>query len=380
MIDFVKLSIKSGKGGDGSTSFRRERFIPMGGPDGGDGSKGGDVYMETDPNLNTLGIFNHNQKLWAEKGQNGRGKKMFGLKGKDLVIKVPLGTVVKLIKNSKTQELENSNLGGKVAMWPEKQVKDSGLPQLEYEIRNDGVENGLHSDQLIPPKADVRNDEVVIDFDKAGMKVLIAKGGRGGRGNVHFKSSRNTTPMTAEQGGPAEEYIAELELKLLADVGLIGLPNVGKSTLLSALTKAKPKVADYEFTTLEPNLGVLKMSEKSVVIADIPGLIEGASDGKGLGVQFLRHIERTKVLVHLVSVFENSAEKAYENYLTIRTELKNFGEGLAEKKEIVVLSKIDLVSEEEVKKIVDYFKKKKISVSTISVATNKGIEELKKKL
>lgn len=361
MIDFVKLSIKSGKGGDGSTSFRRERFIPMGGPDGGDGSKGGDVYMETDPNLNTLGIFNHNQKLWAEKGQNGRGKKMFGLKGKDLVIKVPLGTVVKL-KLISGDKSKISDDGGKVAIWPEKQVKDSGLPQLEYEIRNDV------------------SGEKVIDFDKAGMKVLIAKGGRGGRGNVHFKSSRNTTPMTAEQGGPAEEYIAELELKLLADVGLIGLPNAGKSTLLSALTKAKPKVADYEFTTLEPNLGVLKMPEKSVVIADIPGLIEGASEGKGLGVQFLRHIERTKVLVHLVSVFDNSPEKAYENYLTIRNELKSFGEGLAEKKEIVVLSKIDLVSEEEVKKIADYFKKKKVLVSAISVAINKGIEELKSKL
>ncbi len=358
MIDFVKLSIKSGKGGDGSTSFRRERFIPMGGPDGGDGSKGGDVYMETDPNLNTLGIFNHNQKLWAEKGQNGRGKKMFGLKGKDLVIKVPLGTVVKL-KLISGDKSKISDDGGKVAIWPESQV--SPLKADQPMAEDDGM-----------------NDfgEKVIDFDKAGMKVLIAKGGRGGRGNVHFKSSRNTTPMTAEQGGPAEEYIAELELKLLADVGLIGLPNAGKSTLLSALTKAKPKVADYEFTTL----GVLKMPEKSVVIADIPGLIEGASEGKGLGVQFLRHIERTKVLVHLVSVFDNSPEKAYENYLTIRNELKSFGEGLAEKKEIVVLSKIDLVSEEEVKKIADYFKKKKVLVSAISVAINKGIEELKSKL
>lgn len=369
MIDFVKLSIKSGKGGDGSTSFRRERFIPMGGPDGGDGSKGGDVYMETDPNLNTLGIFNHNQKLWAEKGQNGRGKKMFGLKGKDLVIKVPLGTVVKL-KLISGDKSKISDDGGKVAIWPESQIS---RPKADQHMAEDV------SSQMLD---DTVNDigEQVIDFDKAGMKVLIAKGGRGGRGNVHFKSSRNTTPMTAEQGGPAEEYIAELELKLLADVGLIGLPNAGKSTLLSALTKAKPKVADYEFTTLEPNLGVLKMPEKSVVIADIPGLIEGASEGKGLGVQFLRHIERTKVLVHLVSVFDNSSEKAYENYLTIRNELKNFGEGLAEKKEIVVLSKIDLVSEAEVKKIADYFKKKKITVSAISVAINKGVEELKKKL
>lgn len=353
MIDQVKVSIKSGKGGNGSASFRRERFIPMGGPDGGDGSKGGDVYMETDPNMNTLDIFNHNQKLWAENGQSGRGKKMFGLKGKDLVIKVPLGTVIKL-KQITDHRLQMTD-GGMVAMWPTK-----------HEIAS-------------PPEAD-RNDAVVIDFDKAGMKVLIAKGGRGGRGNVHFKSSRNTTPMTAELGGSAEVFEAEMELKLLADVGLIGLPNAGKSTLLSALSKARPKVADYEFTTLEPNLGVLKTKEKSLVIADIPGLIEGASEGKGLGIQFLRHIERTKVLVHLVSVWENSPQKAYENYLTIRSELKSFGESLVEKKEIVVLSKIDLIEEVELKKMVTYFKKKKVEVSCLSVANGKGVEELKVKM
>lgn len=360
MIDFVKLSIKSGKGGDGSTSFRRERFIPMGGPDGGDGSKGGDVYMETDPNMNTLGIFNHNQKLWAEKGQNGRGKKMFGLKGKDLVIKVPLGTVVKLKQINKILDSGSESgmtMGGKVAVWPSQQLSQFG------------------------EQTDGENNERVIDFDKAGMKILIAKGGRGGRGNVHFKSSRNTTPMSAEMGGPAEEYVAELELKLLADIGLIGLPNAGKSTLLSVLTKAKPKVADYEFTTLEPNLGVLRISkDKSLVIADIPGLIEGASEGKGLGVQFLRHIERTTTLVHLISVYDCSPEKAYANYLTIRAELANFGENLKDKKEVVVLSKVDLIEEGELKKMVTFFKKKKIEVLCLSVANGRGVEELKLKI
>lgn len=335
MIDFVKVSIRSGKGGNGSVSFRRERFIPKGGPDGGDGSKGGDVYVETDPNLNTLDVFNHNQKLWAENGQNGRGKKMFGLKGKDLVIKIPVGTVLRMKPQITDDSLQISD-GGKV-------VK-------------------------------------VMDFDKAGMKVLVAKGGKGGRGNVHFKSARNTTPMTAEDGGPAECYEVEMELKLLADVGLVGLPNAGKSTLLSALSKARPKVADYEFTTLEPSLGVMKVGSQSLVIADIPGLIEGASEGKGLGIGFLKHLERTKMLVHLVSVFEKSPEKAYEDYKTIRNELASFGEELIGKKEIVALSKIDLVDEKELKTIVDYFKKKKVAVLCISVANGKGIEELKARL
>ncbi len=327
MLDYVKVSIKAGKGGNGSTSFRRERFIPKGGPDGGDGGRGGSVYVETDTNLNTLSSFNRNQKLWAENGKNGLGKKMFGLKGEDLVVKVPMGTLLKL-----------KALDGRAM------------------------------------------DLSIIDFDKPGMRVLVAKGGKGGRGNVHFKSSRNTTPMTAEDGFPGEEFEVAMELKLLADVGLVGLPNAGKSTLLSAITKAKPKVADYEFTTLEPNLGVMDYKEKSLVIADIPGLIEGASEGKGLGVQFLKHIERTKVLVHLVSAVPMDAEKIFENYKVIRNELKSFGEGLEKKKEIVVLSKIDLIDEDKQQEIVDYFKKKKINILCMSVANNEGLDKIKSKM
>ncbi len=338
MIDFVKVSIRSGKGGNGSVSFRRERFIPKGGPDGGDGSKGGDVYVETDANLNTLDVFNHNQKLWADNGQNGRGKKMFGLKGKDLVIKVPVGTVLRM------------------------------KPQISVD-----------RSQIIDGET-LALEEKILDFDKLGMKVLVAKGGKGGRGNVHFKSARNTTPVTAEDGGPSESFEVEMELKLLADVGLVGLPNVGKSTLLSALSNARPKVADYEFTTLEPNLGVMKVGEKSLVIADIPGIIEGASEGKGLGIQFLKHIERTKLLVHLVSVFEKSPEEAYGDYVAIRRELESFGEILIDKQEIVVLSKIDLVEEIKLKEMIGYFKKKKVSVSALSVANGKGVAELKTRM
>ncbi len=324
MIDFVRVSLKAGKGGNGSVSFRRERFIPKGGPDGGDGGKGGNVYFETDTNLNTLADFTHNQKIWADNGKNGSGKKMYGLKGSDLIVKVPVGTT-------------------------------------------------LHLKALDGRAMDLQD----IDMNEPGMKLLIARGGRGGRGNVHFKSSRNTTPRTAEDGAAGEEFELKMELKLLADIGLVGLPNAGKSTLLSAITKARPKIADYEFTTLEPNLGVMLHKEGSVVVADIPGLIEGASEGKGLGVQFLRHIERTKKIAHLVSVVPIDPKKIYENYLKVRNELTFYGSDMDKKKEVVFLSKVDLISDEQLQEVVDYFKKKKINVFCLSVANGVGVESLK---
>lgn len=332
-------------------SFRREKFIPRGGPDGGDGGKGGNVYLETDANQNTLDEFAHRQKFEAQDGGKGMGKKMSGGKGEDLIIKVPLGTIVTL-----------------------KPVGEASPCH--------GVTGGLQGDSL-----------KLIDFDKKGMRVLIAKGGTGGRGNEHFKSASNTTPMEAEQGQAGQSFEAELSLKLLADIGLVGLPNVGKSTLLSVLSSARPKVADYEFTTLEPNLGVLKAQGKNLVIADIPGLIEGASEGKGLGIKFLKHIERTKVLIHLVAAATDLQGQAlkigdpirpgpteWDNYQKIRQELKSYGGGIEKKEEVVVLSKIDLVSEETVKEVRKYFKKKKIAILPISAATQKGIAELKLKL
>lgn len=327
MVDFVRVSIKAGKGGDGSVSFRRERFIPKGGPDGGDGGRGGSVILVSNSNINTLDSFAHNQKIWAQNGSGGSGKKMSGAKGDDLEVKIPVGTVLRL-----------KALDGRA------------------------------------------NDLSIIDFDTEGMRVVVAKGGKGGRGNVHFKSSRNTTPMEAEKGFPGEEFEVEMELKLLADVGLIGLPNAGKSTLLSVLSNARPKVADYEFTTLEPNLGVMRHKEKNLVIADIPGLVEGASEGRGLGTKFLKHIERTKVLVHLVGYSEVSVEEIYAKYVMIRNELKNFGAELENKKEMVCLSKIDLGEKEKIEEIVSYFKKKKISLLPISSGKGEGIEVLKDKL
>lgn len=359
MVDQAKLLIRAGKGGNGAVSFRREKFIPKGGPDGGDGGKGGNVYLETDSNQNTLDDFSHRQKFEAPDGGKGMGKKMSGPKGGDLVIKVPLGTIVTLRPLNKGEiETESINV--------------RGMPQGRI---------GRLMPKVIPI---VESPERVIDFDKVGMSVLIAKGGSGGRGNVHFMSARETTPMTAEQGQVGQSYEVELTLKLLADVGLVGLPNAGKSTLLSVLSNARPKVADYEFTTLEPNLGVLKIGEKKLVIADIPGLIEGASEGKGLGIKFLKHIERTKVLVHLVPASPPlggvSPEEAFQKYQKIRKELTSYGGEIEKKAEIVVLSKIDLISEEKVKEIQKYFKKKKVEILPISSGNGQGLEELKLKV
>ncbi len=354
MVDQARIIIRAGKGGSGAVSFRREKFVPKGGPDGGDGGKGGSVYMETDPNQNTLDDFAHRQKFEGEWGGNGHGKKMSGKKGSDLVIKVPLGTIVTL-KPMTVGEIETKN------------------------IAVHGMAQGRMGRLITKEVPEVISTEKVIDFDTPGMSILIARGGNGGRGNVHFKGSRNTTPMSAEQGQIGQSYEVELSLKLLADVGLVGLPNAGKSTLLSVLSNARPKVADYEFTTLEPNLGVLKVDDRRMVIADIPGLIEGASEGKGLGTRFLKHIERTKALIHLVPVGEKP-EEIFEKYRKIRKELESFGGGLAEKEEIVVLSKIDLVDEKTVKEIQKYFKKKKVEVLPISAPSQKGIAEVVAKM
>ncbi len=350
MVDHAKILIRAGKGGNGSISFRREKYIPKGGPDGGDGGKGGSVYMETDFNQNTLDDFAHQQKFEAQDGGKGSSKKMSGSKGEDLTIKVPLGTIVTLIPIvNDALEVEN--------------VAVRGMPQ------------GQTGRLVLKPVPKLVASQQVIDFDKVGMSVLIAKGGVGGKGNVRYMSARLTTPLIAEQGQLGHRFRAILTLKLLADVGLVGLPNAGKSTLLSVLSNARPKVADYEFTTLEPNLGVFKHGTRRLVIADIPGLIEGASEGKGLGIRFLKHVERTRLLVHLVPA-GNSAEEAFENYTKIRKELAEYGGDIDKKEEIVVLSKIDLVSDEIVKDTVKYFKKNKVEILPISSATQKGIPEL----
>ena len=287
-VDTAKVIIRAGKGGNGAISFRREIYIPKGGPDGGDGGKGGDVVFVASKDCNTLIDFRFQPKLIAEDGKAGSGQKSSGKSGKDLEVEVPVGTVVKR--------------------------SDTG--------------------------------EIVADLVRDGQREIVAHGGDGGYGNWHFRSSVRQTPKIAELGNPGEAFDAELELKLIADVGLIGFPNAGKSTFLSVVSNATPEIADYPFTTLTPNLGVAKVDNTSILIADIPGLIEGASEGKGLGDEFLRHVERTKVRLHLVDVYSEDAGKAYKD---IRKELENYSAELAERPELVVLTKIEGLDEDIVK-------------------------------
>jgi len=315
--DQVEIHVKSGKGGDGMMHFRREKFIPRGGPDGGDGGKGGDVILEVKPTLNTLSSFRQNQKFKAAEGVKGGPSQRTGHNGKDLIIHVPPGTVL----------------------------------------------------------FDADTGELIGDLTEAGQQLTVLKGGRGGRGNQHFATSRNQAPRTAEKGEPAQEKRIKLELKLIADIGLIGVPNAGKSTLLSVLTNARPKIAAYPFTTLEPNLGVANIDDDTtVVLADIPGLIEGASQGAGLGHDFLRHVQRTRVLIHLLDGF---SEDPLADYSQINSELSLFDPNLAKKPQLVALNKIDQPEvQERLGDIQKQFKKQKVELMTISALARTNTRDL----
>jgi len=319
-LDQAKILVKAGYGGSGSASFRREKFVEYGGPDGGDGGDGGSVIIVAEENLNTLIDFRFQQHFKAEKGQNGMGKKKTGKGGGDLILKVPVGT------------------------------------QIFEEDNNTLIE----------------------DLKIEGQKIIIAKGGKKGLGNVRFKSSTNRAPRKKTNGSEGESFWIWLQLKVIADIGIIGMPNAGKSSLLSVLTKAKPKIANYPFTTLNPNLGVASYNDKEVTIADIPGLIEGAHEGIGLGDKFLRHVERCKSLIHLIDI---TNEDILENYLKVRKELSKYSKSLLKKKEIIVFNKIDIVDVENVKKKISIFKKKvKKNTYKISVAQNNGLISIKKLL
>jgi GTP-binding protein len=311
-IDSAKIHVKAGDGGNGVISFRREKYVPKGGPDGGDGGNGGSVYIVADRNLTTLLDFRYAPHYKAERGAHGQGSRKTGLSGNDVVIKVPCGTLIK----------------------------------------------------------DAETGEVIADLIEHGAKVLVAKGGKGGRGNQHFATPTNRAPRYAEPGEPGEERTLELELKLLADVGLVGFPNAGKSTLISVLSAAKPKIADYPFTTLEPNLGIVRYQEyKSFVMADIPGIIEGASEGKGLGLKFLKHIERTKVLAILLPATSLDLKGEYN---ILMNELKTFSSTLAEKPKVVVISKMDIAPEGFVLP-----KFRGVKVIPISSVAQQGLDTLK---
>ena len=317
-IDQVEIFVKSGKGGDGVVHFRREKYVPRGGPDGGDGGKGGDVILEVRPTLNTLN-FRYKERFVAEDGRPGAKQNMYGKSGNDLIIYVPPGTVV-------------------------------------FDITHDAP-------------------ALFGDLTQPGQRLTVCKGGRGGRGNTHFKSSTNQVPRTAEKGEPAEEKRLKLELKLIADIGLVGVPNAGKSTLLSVLTNAKPKIAPYPFTTVEPNLGVAQIDEDTtVVLADIPGLIEGASQGAGLGHEFLRHIQRTRVLIHLL---DGLSPDPLADYSQINSELSLFDPNLWKKPQVVVLNKIDQPEvQERLASIKKEMKKRGVTLMTISALARTNVREL----
>lgn len=319
-IDEVIITVKAGNGGDGSAAFRREKFVQFGGPDGGDGGKGGDVVFLADPNINTLIDFKFKKLFKAQNGENGQKKQMYGKKGEDLIIKVPVGTQVR----------------------------------------------------------DFNSGKLILDLNEKGEKRILLKGGRGGYGNVHFKNSVRKTPKIAEKGGEGAEIKVKLELKLLADIALVGYPSVGKSSFINKVSAANSKVGNYHFTTLEPKLGVVRLEEgKSFVIADIPGLIEGAHEGVGLGDKFLRHIERCKLIYHIVDVAEIEGRDCIEDFEKINHELKKFSEKLANKKQIVIANKMDLVWDmEKFEKFKSYLAEKNIEVYPVSVLLDEGLKEV----
>lgn len=324
-VDEARIEVKAGKGGNGVASFRREKFIPKGGPDGGDGGRGGSIYAVADRNINTLIDYRYTRKFLAKNGENGRGSDCYGKGAPDIELKVPVGTVI----------------------------------------------------------TDKNTGEVIADLDRNGQRALLAKGGKGGLGNLHFKSSTNRAPRQCTPGEPGEERELNLELRVLADVGLLGLPNAGKSTLISAVSNAKPKIADYPFTTLHPHLGVVRVGpETSFVIADIPGLIEGASEGAGLGHLFLRHLSRTSLLLHVIDVAPvDETTDPIAAARAIVKELYNFDPALADKPRWLVLNKMDLVPEDERKEVIAKYRREfgdETPIFPISAATREGCDTLVK--
>ena len=317
-LDQAKIYIKAGNGGSGASSFRREKYIEFGGPDGGDGGSGGSIILESERNLNTLIDFRYRQHFKAENGRPGSKKNKTGASGKDLVLRIPVGTQI-------------------------------------YEEDN---------------------NTLIYDFTDNKDKFVVATGGKGGLGNTKFKSSTNRAPKRKTDGGKGEEFWIWLQLKVIADIGIIGLPNAGKSSFLSKCTRAKPKIANYPFTTINPNLGVLNINHKEIVLADIPGLIEGSHKGIGLGDKFLRHIERCKILIHLIDVSEKNV---MENYLKVRSELSKYDKSILKKKEIIIFNKVDLINKKTIEENIKIFKKRiKKNFETISLITNENLEKVKK--
>lgn len=323
-VDYTKIKVKAGNGGNGAMTFHREKYIDNGGPDGGDGGHGGNIIFRVNPGMNTLLNFRYNKKIEAKNGENGAKKNCTGKSAEDVICEVPKGTVVR----------------------------------------------------------DIATGKIIADLNQENKEAIIAKGGRGGRGNQHFANAVRQAPRFAQQGEPGEEKDIELELKLIADVGLVGFPNVGKSTIISTVSSAKPKIANYHFTTLEPSLGVVKTKDGSTfVMADIPGIIEGASEGVGLGIKFLRHVERNRLLLHVIDISGSEDRDPIDDYYKINVELRKFSEKLSNKPQLVVANKIDVLQDEtKLKELEEVCKKDGREVIKISAATNKNMDELVEKV
>lgn len=458
MIDHVKITARAGNGGRGITSFRREKFVPKGGPDGGDGGRGGNVIIRATGNLTTLSDLRYKKIFEAQHGQAGGAREMKGADGEDIIIYVPTGSIIQvnriesekikekrgkgdhdnkveyqqnilnyrrmqkeknheIYKKTLDQDTEAEHLREKIGennqleeqgreeelvdqqttqTYPQSISNNEPTTYADEEQKHDSQSHKLYKFSTNEPYSDeitqVQNtDSLIPTFDliKEGEEIIIARGGRGGRGNTRFKSPSHQTPMESERGQKGDIVELEITLKMIAQVGLIGFPNAGKSTLLSKLTAATPKIGDYPFTTLEPNLGVLKEAEKTLVLADLPGLIEGAHQGKGLGIQFLQHIERTALLLHLIALTEPAdtsahqyAQDIYQNYNAIREELLLFKAGLEQKHELIVINKIDLLPEDQrleyIKAIEDTFADCDKQLIFISAQEGNGLTSLKK--
>lgn len=381
MIDLVKLTLVAGNGGNGKVSFRREKFVTKGGPDGGDGGDGGSIIVKSVAGMTTLRDYAGVKLYQAQNGGHGGRRKKFGQKGADKIMEVPVGTVLYLLAENQTAKKRRHNSligqdllgGGKYYLEDENQA----IPMRDPD---DQLESLTEKLQLFV-------------FDRPDQEFLVCHGGKGGRGSVHFKSSVKTTPLEAEYGGFGEQKLLQFELKLLADLGLVGLPNAGKSTFLAKMTKANPKIANYPFTTIEPNLGIMHLganqSKEELVIADIPGLIEGASQGKGLGLDFLRHIENCQVLMFVLYLEESiifdeqlsdldRAVLLWQQYQQLKKELESYSSQLLAKPSLLTINKIDLYTSKQIDTFRSYFIDKDMNVMLFSTVTNEGLDEIKR--
>ena len=410
MIDLVKLKLVAGDGGHGIVSFRREKYVPKGGPDGGAGGNGGSIILRSRRGLTTLRDYAGVHKIEAENGKRGAFRKRFGEKGEDKIIEVPIGTEVLLLAENKISADRRKKYGfvneegeqellnradfreGEVALGRGR--SNGTLAKYYLEDEKQGIP-WIEADNLDINELEEELNENLFVFTEDNQEIVICQGGIGGRGNVSFKSSTNTTPLEAEYGSFGEQKYVKLELKLLADLGLVGFPNAGKSTFLSKVTKANPKIANYPFTTLEPNLGIMYLGEgqakDEIVIADIPGLIEGASEGKGLGLDFLRHVENSKALMFVLYLTEEvifdqnisdeeKAEMLWEQYQKLKHELEAYSDEMAQKTSFLTVNKMDLYNAKQIDVFRSYFKQKNMNVIFFSTVSGEGLDEVKKEI